>query len=71
MKSLLYLIGFRAQHQLNENHIIALLPEAVTGNRTATAMLSVTEQFPDQQFVVAAAPGFPVIYYQQFIGAKM
>ncbi|MBB5648757.1 lipid-A-disaccharide synthase [Pedobacter cryoconitis] len=63
---------FRAQHQLNENHIIALLPGSRKQEieRLLPAMLSVTEQFPDQQFVVAAAPGFPVIYYQQFIGAK-
>ncbi|WP_367864397.1 lipid-A-disaccharide synthase [Pedobacter sp. WC2423] len=63
---------FRAQHQLNENHIIALLPGSRKQEieRLLPAMLSVTEQFPDQQFVVAAAPGFPVVYYQQFIGAK-
>lgn len=63
---------FRAQHQLNENHIVALLPGSRKQEieRLLPAMLSVTEQFPDQQFVVAAAPGFPVIYYQQFIGAK-
>lgn len=63
---------FRTQHQLNENHIIALLPGSRKQEieRLLPAMLSVTEQFPDQQFVVAAAPGFPVVYYQQFIGAK-
>lgn len=63
---------FRAQHQLNENHIIALLPGSRKQEieRLLPAMLSITEQFPDQQFVVAAAPGFSVVYYQQFIGAK-
>ncbi|AMQ01705.1 lipid-A-disaccharide synthase [Pedobacter cryoconitis] len=63
---------FRVQHQFNENNIIALLPGSRKQEieRLLPAMLSVTEQFPAQQFVVAAAPGFPVVYYQQFIGAK-
>ncbi|MET4140602.1 lipid-A-disaccharide synthase [Pedobacter sp. UYP1] len=63
---------FLVQHQLNEDNIIALLPGSRKQEieRLLPAMLSVTEQFPDQQFVVAAAPGFPVVYYQQFIGAK-
>lgn len=63
---------FRAQHQLNEDNIIALLPGSRKQEieRLLPAMLSITGQFPDQQFVVAAAPGFPVVYYQQFIGAK-
>lgn len=63
---------FRAQLQLNENHIIALLPGSRKQEieRLLPAMLSITDQFPDQQFVVATAPGFPAVYYQQFIGAK-
>jgi lipid-A-disaccharide synthase len=63
---------FLVQHQLNEDNIIALLPGSRKQEieRLLPVMLSVTEQFPDQQFVVAAAPGFPVVYYQQFIGAK-
>lgn len=63
---------FRVQHQLTEDNIIALLPGSRKQEieRLLPAMLSVTGQFPDQQFVVAAAPGFPVVYYQQFIGAK-
>ena len=33
-------------------------------------MLSITDQFPDYQFVVAAAPTFNETYYHQFIGDK-
>jgi lipid-A-disaccharide synthase len=65
--------AFLDKHGLNQgNQIIALLPGSRKQEieRLLPAMLSVTEQFPDQQFVVAAAPGFPVLYYQQFIGAK-
>jgi lipid-A-disaccharide synthase len=65
--------AFLEKHGLNERgQIIALLPGSRKQEieRLLPAMLSVTETFPDQQFVVAAAPGFPVVYYQQFIGAK-
>lgn len=65
--------AFREKHGLSEQHpVIALLPGSRKQEieRLLPAMLSVTEQFSDQQFVVAAAPGFPVVYYQQFIGAK-
>lgn len=64
---------FTDKHKLNEGRqIIALLPGSRKQEieRLLPAMLSVTETFPDQQFVVAAAPGFPALYYQQFIGAK-
>lgn len=33
-------------------------------------MLSVTDQFPDYQFAIAAAPTFDESYYHQFIGDK-
>ncbi|MBB5639373.1 lipid-A-disaccharide synthase [Pedobacter cryoconitis] len=65
--------AFCDQQGLSSAHqIIALLPGSRKQEieRLLPAMLSVTEQFPDQQFVIAAAPGFPVVYYQQFIGAK-
>ena len=64
---------FLDKHGLNkQNQIIALLPGSRKQEieRLLPAMLSVTETFPGQQFVVAAAPGFPVVYYQQFIGSK-
>lgn len=65
-------IDFCEKQGLNSGQVIALLPGSRKQEieRLLPAMLSVTEEFPDQQFVVAAAPGFPVVYYQQFIGAK-
>ncbi|KIO74544.1 lipid-A-disaccharide synthase [Pedobacter lusitanus] len=63
---------FRTKNGLHEGQLIALLPGSRKQEieRLLPAMLSVTAQFTGQQFVVAAAPGFPVVYYQQFIGAK-
>ncbi len=63
---------FYEKQGLKEGRIIALLPGSRKQEieRLLPAMLTVTEEFPDHQFVVAAAPGFPVVYYQQFIGAK-
>lgn len=64
--------NFREKNELSEGEIIALLPGSRKQEiqRLLPAMLSVTEEFPDHQFVVAAAPGFLTAYYQQFIGAK-
>jgi lipid-A-disaccharide synthase len=63
---------FRNRHNLGDEQIIAFLPGSRKQEieRLLPDMLSVTEDFPDHQFVVAAAPGFLAAYYQQFIGAK-
>lgn len=63
---------FRKKNELSEGEIIALLPGSRKQEiqRLLPDMLSVTKEFPDHQFVVAAAPGFLTAYYQQFIGAK-
>ncbi|SEA75144.1 lipid-A-disaccharide synthase [Pedobacter hartonius] len=63
---------FRLKNGLNEVDIIALLPGSRRQEieRLLPEMLSVIEHFPEQQFVVAAAPTFPAAYYQQFIAAK-
>lgn len=55
-----------------EKPIIALLPGSRKQEieRLLPVMLSVIENFPDHQFVVAAAPTFLTAYYQQFIGIK-
>ena len=63
---------FRKKNDLGDQDIIALLPGSRKQEiqRLLPDMLSVTEDFPEHQFVVAAAPGFLTAYYQQFIGAK-
>lgn len=59
---------FKTKHQLHKD-VVALLPGSRTQEieRLLPDMLSVTAAFPDQQFVVAAAPSFDQAYYQQFI----
>jgi len=63
---------FRKKNNLGEREIIAFLPGSRKQEieRLLPDMLSVTEDFPDHQFVVAAAPGFLTAYYQQFIAGK-
>nr|WP_121271043.1 lipid-A-disaccharide synthase [Pedobacter schmidteae] len=60
--------GFREKYRLNKE-VIALLPGSRKQEieRLLPDMLSVTEHFPDHQFVVAAAPSFNEAYYRQFI----
>jgi lipid-A-disaccharide synthase len=64
--------NFRVKNGLNDHDIIALLPGSRKQEieRLLPDMLSVIDNFPDQQFVIAAAPTFLPAYYQQFIGAK-
>jgi len=64
--------SFYPDHHLSEQKIIALLPGSRKQEieRLLPDMLSVTNQFPDYQFVIAAAPTFSEAYYQQFIGNK-
>lgn len=63
---------FKQKNGLSDQDIIAFLPGSRKQEieRLLPDMLSVTENFPDHQFVVAGAPSFPAAYYQQFIGAK-
>jgi len=63
---------FTIKHNLHKGEIIALLPGSRKQEieRLLPVMLSVMENFPDHQFVVAAAPSFLAAYYQQFIGAR-
>jgi lipid-A-disaccharide synthase len=63
---------FRKKEQLTEQKIIALLPGSRKQEieRLLPDMLSITAQFPDYQFVIAAAPTFTADYYQQYIGDK-
>ncbi|KLT66037.1 lipid-A-disaccharide synthase [Pedobacter sp. BMA] len=63
---------FRENHQLGNQKIIALLPGSRKQEieRLLPVMLSVTEQFPEYTFAIAAAPTFTETYYQQYIGNK-
>ncbi len=64
--------NFRTKEGLTEQKIIALLPGSRKQEieRLLPDMLSVTDNFSDYQFVVAAAPTFTADYYQQYIGDK-
>jgi len=63
---------FRVKHQIGDQKIIALLPGSRKQEieRLLPVMLSVTENYPDYTFVIAAAPTFSEGYYQQFTGQK-
>jgi lipid-A-disaccharide synthase len=65
-------LAFRENQDLSDQKIIALLPGSRKQEieRLLPDMLSVTESFPDYQFVIAAAPTFTASYYEQFIGDK-
>ena len=65
-------LEFRKNQNLTDQKIIALLPGSRKQEieRLLPDMLSITESFPDYQFVIAAAPTFNEAYYHQFIGDK-
>jgi len=59
---------FRDKYQLSDKQIIDLLPGSRKQEITAmlNIMLSVTNNFPDYQFVIAGAPSQPLSFYKQF-----
>ncbi len=63
---------FRTKEGLSDKPIIALLPGSRKQEieRLLPVMLSVIDNFPNHQFVIAAAPTFNADYYHQFIGEK-
>ncbi|MDN3587123.1 lipid-A-disaccharide synthase [Pedobacter aquatilis] len=63
--------NFKEEHNLGDK-IIALLPGSRKQEieRLLQVMLSITENYPDYTFVIAAAPTFTEDYYAQFIGPK-
>ncbi|MGF1922634.1 MAG: lipid-A-disaccharide synthase [Bacteroidia bacterium] len=63
---------FRNIEGLDQHPIIALLPGSRKQEieRLLPVMLSVIDQFPNYQFVIAAAPTFAFAYYQKFIGQR-
>ncbi|WGD33590.1 lipid-A-disaccharide synthase [Olleya sp. YS] len=60
---------FRATHGLSEKPIIALLPGSRKQEITKmlSVMLSVVNDYPDYQFVIAGAPSQDYSFYQTFI----
>lgn len=61
---------FCKTHDLNEKPIIALLPGSRKQeiSKMLRVMLSVVDDFPEYQFVIAGAPGQDNEFYRQFIG---
>jgi lipid-A-disaccharide synthase len=60
---------FRKENQLNEKPIIAILPGSRKQEITKmlSVMLSVVNDFPDYQFVIAGAPSQEYSFYENFI----
>jgi lipid-A-disaccharide synthase len=60
---------FRAQYELNQKPIIAILPGSRKQEikKMLTVMLSVVNEFTDYQFVIAGAPGQDIGFYKQFM----
>ncbi len=64
---------FRSENKLNERPIISLLPGSRKQeiNKMLDIMLSVVEDFPSFQFVIAGAPGQEPSFYKKFIGKNV
>ena len=62
--------AFREKYQLNSKRIIALLPGSRKQEITKmlSVMLSLVDQFPEYQFVIAGAPSQEFHFYKQIIG---
>jgi len=60
---------FKAEHQLNKKPIIALLPGSRKQEikKMLSVMLSVINDFPEYQFVIAGAPSQDYDFYKPFI----
>ncbi|RVT73105.1 lipid-A-disaccharide synthase [Flavobacterium sufflavum] len=65
-------VTFRAENNLDEKPIIALLPGSRKQEITKmlSVMLSVVDDFPDYQFVIAGAPSQEFAFYETFITNK-
>jgi lipid-A-disaccharide synthase len=60
---------FRKENQLNEKPIVAILPGSRKQeiSKMLSVMLSVVDDFPDYQFVIAGAPSQEYSFYEDFI----
>lgn len=63
---------FRAENELDNKPIIAILPGSRKQEITKmlSLMLSVVSDFPDYQFVIAGAPSQEYTFYEQFLTTK-
>jgi lipid-A-disaccharide synthase len=64
--------AFRKEFDLDERPVIALLPGSRKQEiaKMLEGMLSVVNDFPDYQFVIAGAPSQEYSFYQQFLGSS-
>lgn len=64
--------SFITNNKLSSKKIIAFLPGSRKQeiSRLLPEMLGVTDNFPEYQFVIAGAPSFNQLYYDQFTGEK-
>jgi lipid-A-disaccharide synthase len=62
-------VTFRTQHQLSNKPIIALLPGSRKQeiSKMLSVMLSIVDDFPDYEFVIAGAPSQEYSFYQLFL----
>ena len=65
-------LSFRTQNNLDDKPIIAVLPGSRKQEITVmlTLMLSVVNDFPDYQFVIAGAPSQDFSFYEAFLKGK-
>ncbi|MEO0038173.1 MAG: Lipid-A-disaccharide synthase [Bacteroidota bacterium] len=65
-------VTFRKQNNLDERPIIAILPGSRKQeiSKMLTLMLSVGNDFPDYQFVIAGAPSQEYSFYETFLRGK-
>lgn len=63
---------FRQKHGLNDKPIIALLPGSRKQEilKTLDVMLSLTDSYPNHQFVIAGAPSQDYEFYEPFLNKK-
>jgi lipid-A-disaccharide synthase len=64
---------FAQQNQLDDRPVIALLPGSRRQEikKMLPIMLSVTEQYPNYQFVIAGAPSIPGEFYNEFLNSSV
>lgn len=64
--------SFRSENNLNEKPIIAVLPGSRKQEiaKMLTLMLSVVDDFPEYQFVIAGAPSQDYAFYETFLKGK-
>jgi len=65
-------VNFRLNHHIGNRKIIAFLPGSRKQEieRLLPVMLSITDNYPEYEFAIAAAPTFSENYYKSFIGNK-